>query len=159
MMTRAVPSQNPDLDGAPIALRVTLPLRKYMTRSRNWPKSTALEFRAQQKSCGRVLFMTACDFCFFAKKKTICWNVIVGNFSLLILVTVSRKSRRTPEGKRENPSAMIGRLVNGCVHSPSASVPHVCVRILSSSLVVFVASSAQETEKDISPVECERVRN
>ena len=31
-------------------------------------------------------------------------------------------------------------------------------RILSSSPAVFVASSAQETEKDISPVERERVR-
>ena len=31
-------------------------------------------------------------------------------------------------------------------------------RILSSSPAVFVASSAQETEKDISPAECERVR-
>ena len=27
------------------------------------------EFRAQQKSCGRKLFMTACDSCFFAKKE------------------------------------------------------------------------------------------
>ena len=32
MMTRAGPSQSPDLDGAPIAPRVTLPRRKYMTQ-------------------------------------------------------------------------------------------------------------------------------
>ena len=54
-----------------------------------WSSVELREFRAQQKSSGRELFMTACDSCFFAKKKTICWNVIVGNFSHLILVSKS----------------------------------------------------------------------
>ena len=53
-----------------------------------WSSVELREFRAQQKSCGRELFMTACDSCFFAKK-TICWNVIVGHFSHLILVSKS----------------------------------------------------------------------
>ena len=54
-----------------------------------WSSVEHREFRAQQKSCGRELFMTACDSCFFAKKKTICWNIIGGNFSHLILVSKS----------------------------------------------------------------------
>ena len=34
-----------------------------------WSSVELREFRAQQKSCGRELFMTACDSCFFAKRK------------------------------------------------------------------------------------------
>ena len=58
-----------------------------------WSSMELREFRAQRKSCGRELFMTACDSCYFAK--------------------------------RENN---------------------------------LLESSAQETEKDISPAERERVR-
>ena len=34
-----------------------------------WSSVELREFRAQQKSCGRELFMTACDSCFFAKRE------------------------------------------------------------------------------------------
>ena len=57
---------------------------------------------------------------------------------------------------------MIRRLVNGFVHDLRPPQLHMFLseafRILSSSLAVFAASSAQETEKDISPAERERVR-
>ena len=70
--------------------------------------------------------------------------------------------KQTSEGKREYPSAMIRRLVNGFVHDLRLPQLHMFLseadRILSSSPAVFVASSAQETEKDISPAERERVR-
>ena len=70
--------------------------------------------------------------------------------------------KQTSEGKREYPSAMIRRLVNGFVHDLRPPQLHMFLsaadRILSTSPAVFVASSAQETEKDISPAERERVR-
>ena len=57
---------------------------------------------------------------------------------------------------------MIRRLVNGFVDDLRPPQLHMFLseadRMLSSSLAVFVASPAQETEKDISPVERERVR-
>ena len=57
---------------------------------------------------------------------------------------------------------MIRRLVNGFVHDLRPPQLHMFLseadRILYSSPAVFVASSAQETEKDISPAERERVR-
>ena len=57
---------------------------------------------------------------------------------------------------------MIRRLVNGFVHDLRPPQLHMFLseadRILSSSPAVFVASSAHETEKDISPAERERVR-
>ena len=34
-----------------------------------WSSVELREFRAQQKSCGREFLMTACDSCFFAKKR------------------------------------------------------------------------------------------
>ena len=34
-----------------------------------WSSVELRAFRAQQKSCGRELFMTACDSCFFAKRE------------------------------------------------------------------------------------------
>ena len=64
--------------------------------------------------------------------------------------------------KREYPSAMIRKLVNGFVHDLRPPQLHMFLseadRILTSSPAVFVASSAPETEKDISPEERERVR-
>ena len=45
-----------------------------------WSSVELREFRAQQKSCGRELFMTACDSCFFAKKR----KQFVGTSSLAI---------------------------------------------------------------------------
>ena len=57
---------------------------------------------------------------------------------------------------------MIRWLVNSFVHDLRTLQLHMFLaeadRILSSSPAVFVASSAQETEKDISPEERERVR-
>ena len=57
---------------------------------------------------------------------------------------------------------MIRRLVNGFVHDFRPPQLHMFLseadRMLSSSHAVFVASPAQETEKDISPAERERVR-
>ena len=70
--------------------------------------------------------------------------------------------KQTSEGKREYPSAKIRRLVNGFAHDLHPPQLHMFLseadRILSSSPAVFVASAAQETEKDISPAERERVR-
>ena len=70
--------------------------------------------------------------------------------------------KQTSEGKREYPSSMIRRLVNGFVHDLRPPQLHMFLseadRILSSSPAVFVASSAQETEKDVFPAERERVR-
>ena len=70
--------------------------------------------------------------------------------------------KQTSEGKREYPSAMIRRLVNGFVHDFRPPQLHMFLSdadsILSSSPAVFVASSAQGTEKDISPAKRERVR-
>ena len=60
--------------------------------------------------------------------------------------------KRTHEGKREYPVAMIRRLVNGFVHDLEAD------RLLSTSPAGFVASPAEETEDNVSPAERERVR-
>ena len=45
-----------------------------------WSSVEPREFRAQQKSCGRELFMTTCDSCFFAKKR----KQLVGTSSLSV---------------------------------------------------------------------------
>ena len=68
----------------------------------------------------------------------------------------------TSEGKREYPSAMSRRLVNGFVHDLHPCQLHLFLSeadlMLSSSPAVVVASSAQETERDIFPAERECVR-
>ena len=46
-----------------------------------WSSVELRDFRAQQKSCGRELFMTACDSCGLREEKTICWSIIVGKSS------------------------------------------------------------------------------
>ena len=51
-----------------------------------WSSVEQREFRAQQKSCGRELFATLASS---QKEKTICWNIIVGNSSHLILLSKS----------------------------------------------------------------------
>ena len=73
------------------------------------------------------------------KEKTMCWNVIVGNFltsdprfneymSLQCQGNHEHVWKQTSEGEREYPSAMIRRLANGFAHeSPSSSAPHVFV--------------------------------
>ena len=114
-----------------------------------WSSVELREFRAQHKSCCREL-----------------WNVIVGNFSHLILVSKSTRVSSVKEitntcgnkhqkEEREYPSAMIRRLVNGFVHD--LRLPQFDMflseadRILSSSPAVFVASSAQENREGYFP--------
>ena len=131
------------------------------------------EFRAQQKSCGRELFMTACDSCFFAKGDNNLlerhrWQFLTSDPSFKEYMSLQFEGnhehvwKQTSEGKREYPSAMIRRLANGFVHDLRPPELDMFLseadRMLSSSPAVFVASSAQETEKDISPSERERVR-
>ena len=116
--------------------------------------------------------MTACDSCFFAKKENLLdrhrWQFLTSDprfkeyMGLQCQGNHEHVWKQTSERKREYPSAMIRRLVNGFVHDLRPSQLHMFLseadRILSSSPAVFVASSAQETEKDISPAERERVR-
>ena len=74
-----------------------------------WSSVELREFRAQQKSCGRELFLSACDSCFFAKKgRTICWNIIVGNFLTSnprfkedMSLQCQGNQKQTSEGKKE----------------------------------------------------------
>ena len=138
-----------------------------------WSSVELREFRAQQKSCGRELFMTACDSCFFAKRENNLlerhrWQFLTSDprfkeyMSLQCQGNHEHVWKQTSEGKREYPSSMIRRLVNGFVHDLRPPQLHMFLseadRMLSSLPVVFVASPAKETEKDISSAECERVR-
>ena len=61
----------------------------FLAKCAGWSSVELRDCRAQQKSCGRELLMTACDSCCFAKRETICWNIIVGNSSHPILVSKS----------------------------------------------------------------------
>ena len=74
------------------------------------------EFRAQQKSCGRELFMTACDSCFFAKKENNLmerhrWQFLTSDPRFKKYMSPQCQGnhehvwKQTSEGKRENPSA------------------------------------------------------
>ena len=69
--------------------------------------------------------------------------------------------KRTNEGNREYPVAMIRRLVNGFVHDLRPPQLHMFLseadRLLSASPAVFIASPPQ-TEDHFSPAERERVR-
>ena len=117
--------------------------------------------------------MTACDSCFFAKRENNLlerhrWQFLTSDPRFKEYMSLQCQGnhedvwKQTSEGKREYPSAMIRRLVNGFVHDLRPPQLHMFLseadRMLSSSPVAFVASSAQETEKDISPAERERVR-
>ena len=42
---------------------------EWSAKCTGWSSVELREFRAQQKSCGRELFMTTCDSCFFAKRE------------------------------------------------------------------------------------------
>ena len=138
-----------------------------------WSSVELPEFRAQQKSCGRELFMTACDSCVFAKRENNLlerhrWQFLTSDPRFKEYMSFQCQDNhehvwnQTSEGKREYPSAMIRRLVNGFVHDLRPPQLHMFLseadRVLSSSPAFFVASSAQETEKDTSPAERERVR-
>ena len=110
------------------------------------------EFRAQQKSCGRELFMTACDSCFFAKRENNLlerhrWQFLTSDpcskeyMSLQCQGYHEHVWKQTSEGKREYPSAMIRRLVNGFVHDLRPPQIHMFLseadHIFSSSPAVF----------------------
>ena len=69
-----------------------------------WSSVELREFRAQQKSCGRELFMTACDSCFLAKRENNLlerhrWQFLTSNprFKEYNESPVSRKSRTRVE--------------------------------------------------------------
>ena len=117
--------------------------------------------------------LTACDSCFFTNRENNLlahnrWQFLTSDprfkeyMSLQCQGNHEHVWKQTSEGKRECPSAMIRRLVKGFVHDLRPPQLHMFLseaeRMLSSSPAVFVASSAQETEKDISPSQRERVR-
>ena len=117
--------------------------------------------------------MTACDSCFFAKRENNLlehhrWQFLTSDprfgeyMSLQCQGTHEHVWKRTHEGKRKYPVAMIRRLVNGSVHDLRPPQLHIFLSesdcLLSASLAVFVASPAQETEDGGSPAERERVR-
>ena len=92
-----------------------------------WSSVELREFRAQQKSCGRELFMTACDSCLFEKRENNLlerhrWQFLTSDslfkeyMSLQCQGNHEHVWKLTSEGKREYPSAMIRRLVKGFVH-------------------------------------------
>ena len=65
-----------------------------------WSSVELCEFRAKKKSCGRELFMAACDSCFFAKKENNLlehhrWQFLTSDprFNEYTSLPVSRKSR------------------------------------------------------------------
>ena len=53
---------------------------EWLAKCIGWSSVELREFRAQQKSCGRELFTTACDSCFFAKRE----KQFVGTSSMAI---------------------------------------------------------------------------
>ena len=92
-----------------------------------WSSIEPREFRAQQKSCGRELCVTACDSCFFAKRENILlehhrWQFLTSDprfkehMSLQCQGNHEHVWKQIHEGKREYPVAKIRRLVNGFVH-------------------------------------------
>ena len=139
-----------------------------------WSSVELRDFGAQQKIYGRDLFLTACDSCSFAKEKTICWNIIVGNSADPILVSKSTwvssvtESRTRVENEhmrvseRESPVAMIRRLVDGFVHDLRPRQLRMFLseadRLLSASPAVLVAPPAHNNEDSVLPAERERVR-
>ena len=117
-----------------------------------WSSIELREFRAQQKSCGRELFMTACDTCFFGKRENYLlehhrWQFLTfyprfkEYMSLQCQGNHEHVWKQTSEGKREYPVAMIRRFVNGFVHDLHPPQLHMFLseadRILSTSLAVF----------------------
>ena len=128
---------------------------------------------AQQKICGRELFVAACDlvlFCDKRKQSDGTSKVAIPHFRLscqkIHEPPVSEKPRSTSgngsdERKRVYPVAMIRRLVNGFVHDLRLHNFTLFLSeadgLLSTSPFVFVAAPAQETEQSVSPDERERV--
>ena len=104
--------------------------------------------------------MTACDSCFFAKKENNLlerhrWQFLTSDMGLQCQGNHEHVWKQTSEGKREYSSAMIRRL------AVLLSSTCFCLKLIvfyPRLPQFFVASSAQETEKDISPAERERVR-
>ena len=63
---------------------------KWPAKCVGWSSVELREFKAQQKSLSSRIVYDSMRFLFLRKKKkTICWNVIVGNFSHLIFVSKS----------------------------------------------------------------------
>ena len=134
-----------------------------------WSSVELREFRGQEKSCGRELFMTACDSCFFARRENNLlehhrWQFLASNprfkeyMSLQCQENHEHAWKRTHEGKREYPVAMIRRLVNGSVHDVRPPQLHIFLseadRLLCGP-AVFVAFPAQV---DSSSPRCQRSR-
>ena len=91
-------------------------IREWPAKCIGWPSVELREFRAQQKSRGRELFMTTCDSCFFAKREKQTAGTS-SRFKECMSLQCQRNRehvwKQTSEGKREYPVAMIRRLVNG----------------------------------------------
>ena len=126
-----------------------------------WSSVELRNFRTQQKSCGRELFMTACDSCFFAKRGNNLlerrrWQFLTSDPRFIQYMSLQCQGNhehvwiQKQEGKREYPVAMIRRSVDGFVHDLRPLQFHMFLsdadHLLSVSPAVFVASPAQETE-------------
>ena len=145
---------------------------EWFVKCAGWSSVEMRDFRAQQKSCGREVFMTACDSCCFAKRENNLlehhrWQFLTSDprfkeyMSLQCHGNHEHVWKQIHEGKREYPVAMIRRLVNGFVHDLRPPQLHMFLweadHLLSVSPTVFVASPTQETEDHVSPAERERV--
>ena len=120
-----------------------------------WSSVELREFRAQQESCGRELFMTACDSCFFEKKQFVgrsssAVSHIWSSFQRLHESTVSWKLRTRVETnirRKERISICNDSKVGErfCAWSPSSSAPHVFVwSLISRSFCCFICSRNRE---------------
>ena len=89
--------------------------------------SSCVNSELSRRSCGRELFMTACDSCFFAKKENNLlerhrWQFLTSDPRFIEYMNLQCQGKhehvwkQTSEGKREYPSAMIRKLVNVFVH-------------------------------------------
>ena len=80
------------------------------------------EFRAQQKSCGQELFMTACDSCSFATRENNLlerhrWQFLTSDHRFKQYLSLKCQGNHEHVWKQTSEgSAMIRRLVNGFVH-------------------------------------------
>ena len=101
---------------------------RWSAKCTGWSSVDLREFKAQQKSCGRELFMTACDSCSIAKRENNLleyhrWQFLTFDprfkeyLSLQCQGNHEHMWKQTSEGKREYPVAMIRRVVNGSVHA------------------------------------------
>ena len=135
--------------------------------------TSCMNSELSRKAVVENCFVTACDSCFFANRENKLlehhrWQFLTSAPRLREYMSLQCRGnhehvwKQSSEGKRECPVAMIRRLVNGFVHDLRPPQLHMFLseadRVLSTSPAVVVASPAQETEKDISSAERERVR-